>query len=207
VIGALFILAMLAYMPGSELVASSLDSANRFNNINTSQLYIGIMLEFINSAVVVGIASLLFPILKKINEWVAVAYAASRIIESILLIICSVCALLLPLIGPEAVDTAGYTILKFRELLFQMAMISLGAGSIAFCCTLYNGKLAPGSLSILGIIGYIALFISGWLNIFGFGKISTILFIPGAIFEIGFPIWLFIKGFADHPQSSLRQLS
>ena len=53
-VGILFLLAMACYMIGSEWV---LNPAGGFRR------QIGIVLEFVNSAAVVGIAALLFPVL------------------------------------------------------------------------------------------------------------------------------------------------
>ena len=195
-IGALFLLATASYMIGSGMVISSLDIANGFANINANALKFGIVLEFINNAAVVGIASLMYPLLRKKNEWIAVGYVASRIIEAGLLMICSVCVLVLAFAAPETVQQVGGTLLIFRELLFQMVLISLGAGSIFMCHVLYSGHLAPRTLSLLGIIGYAVLFFSGFLGLLSHSEPGTIWFILVGLFEIVFPIWLFVKGFA-----------
>jgi hypothetical protein len=189
-IGIMFLLAMASYMPGSALVSSSFANA-----AHTSQLTLGVFLEFINSAVVVCIAVLLFPILKKYSERAALGYFSSRLIEAILLLIASACALL-PLINPEMSTAASDTFMGFRIILFQLAMISLGAGSVLFCLVLYKNRLVPRLLSGLGIVGYIALFISGWVEIFNPSPLGAILFVPGALFELAFPVWLFAKGFS-----------
>ncbi|MGI6336631.1 MAG: DUF4386 domain-containing protein [Eubacteriales bacterium] len=183
-VGILFLLAMACYMIGSEWV---LNPAGGFRR------QIGIVLEFVNSAAVVGIAALLFPVLRKGEERVAVSYAVARSIEAGLLLICSVCAYLFVSMGSEEALLSG-VLLKFRELLFQMAMIVLGAGSIGFCRLLLRERLAPRGLAILGIAGYICLFVSGWFGFFGMEQVGMILYVPGAIFEIIFPIWLIVSG-------------
>jgi hypothetical protein len=53
---------------------------------NETQWIIGVLIDAINSAAVVVIAVMLFPILKKHNEALALGYVASRIIESVILI-------------------------------------------------------------------------------------------------------------------------
>ena len=203
-IGVLFLTAMAVYMIGSELVISSLDIANGFANININTLKFGIVLEFINNAAVVGIASLMYPLLRKKNEWMAMGYAASRIIEAGLLMICSVCALVLAFASPEVVQSMGDSILIFRDLLFQMGMISLGAGSIFMCYVLFSGHLAPRTLSLLGIIGYAVLFFGEFLGLLSHSDPGNIWYIPGALFEIAFPIWLIVKGFAPDSLNSQR---
>jgi len=51
-------------------------------------------------------------------------------------------------------------------------------------------------LSVFGIIGYISLLLHVVLNIIGY-EIGMILFAPGAVFEIIFPLNLIINGFND----------
>ena len=189
--GILFLLAMASYMAGSELVASSF-ATGAYSN----QLKIGVFLEFVNSAAVVGIAALLFPIVQKHSEWASLVYVASRIIESVLLLISSACALF-PLFIPETTAVTRESFLVFREISFQLAMIFLGAGSILLCWILLANRLIPRALSILGIIGYIALFLSGWAELYGLSGLGLILFVPGALFELILPVWLFAKGFTE----------
>lgn len=77
---------------------------------------------------------------------------------------------------------------------FNMGMLALSVGSLMFCYLLYRSKLIPRIISIIGLIGYAALFASGCFGIIGF-DVGMVLYIPGAIFEIIFPIWLIAKGF------------
>ena len=195
-IGVLFLLSTASYLIGSVMVVSSLDIANGFANINVNALKFGIVLEFINSPAVIGIASLMYPLLRKKNEWIATGYVASRIIEVGLLMISSVCVLVLAFAAPETMQQVGGTLLIFRELLFQMAMISLGAGSIFMCYVLYSEHLTPRTLSLLGIIGYVALFFSGFLGLLSHSE-PVIWLIPVGLFEIAFPVWLIVKGFSQ----------
>lgn len=204
-IGILFLVAMGSYMIGSELVISSLNNMSNFVDINKNLLQIGIVLEFINSAAVVAIAALLHPILKTYDETASVIYVASRAIEAVLLLICSACALLLTLASPQAVQSIGTQLLAMRELLFQIAMITLGAGSIFMCRVFFNARLIPRHLAAIGIIGYIALTFSGFLGLFGYTQFGMMLFVPGALFEVAFPLWLFWKGF--RPKISSEQLA
>ncbi|MFQ6062343.1 MAG: DUF4386 domain-containing protein, partial [Methanosarcinales archaeon] len=48
---------------------------------NKTKVIIGVLLEFIDTAAVVGIGVMLFPILKKHNETIALGYVGTRIIE------------------------------------------------------------------------------------------------------------------------------
>jgi hypothetical protein len=188
-IGILFLLATASYMLGSGLVETALKATN----INAEQIKIGILLELINSAAVVGIAALFFPILRKYSEGLTMIYVSSRIIESALLLIAAIGPLLLITLNQVEAQQLIAMITLFTHFSFQMAMISLSAGSVFFCYILYKNRLLPRTLSALGFVGYLLLLVSSLLSIIGF-KDTTLFYIPGALFEIIFPFWLIIKG-------------
>jgi hypothetical protein len=182
-VGVLFFAATASYSVGNALIASALEAPDDLLDPNIAQIRVGVLLEFINSAAVVGIGVLLFPILREYSEGIALGYAGSRIIESVLLLVGALSALLL-------------LTLEWHDLAFQMAMIVLGAASLLLCYILYRFRLVPRAISVLGFVGYIAIFAYGWLEISG-QSIGLVLFIPGAVFEIVFPLWLIIKGFNE----------
>jgi hypothetical protein len=164
-VGVLFLLAMLSYMPGSELVAASLDAAHRFAGVDIGQLRIGVLLlEFVNCAAVRRHRGAAVPGDKAQKRMGRRSLTPPRgAIEAGLLIACSACALSPGVLGPDAVDAAGEALLSLREALFQMAMILPRGGSVALCRVLYRGRLVPHALALLGVAGYAALFsAAGW---------------------------------------------
>jgi hypothetical protein len=188
-IGVLFFAATISYGVGNALLTSALEAPDDLSNPSISQILVGVLLEFINCAAVVGIGLLLFPILRRYSEGMALGYACSRIIESVLLLVGALSALLL-------------LTLDWHNLAFQMAMIALGAGSLLLCYILYKVKLVPRAISVVGFVGYIAIFAYGGLELFGLNT-GFVFFVPGAIFEIVFPLWLIIKGF-NEPEVTLE---
>jgi hypothetical protein len=188
-VGVLFFAATISYGVGNALLTSALEAPDDLSNPSTSPILVGVLLEFINCAAVVGIGLLLFPILRRYSEGMALGYAGSRIIESVLLLVGALSALLL-------------LALDWHNLAFQMAMIALGAGSLLLCYILYKVKLVPRALSAVGFVGYIAIFAYGGLELFGLNP-GFVLFVPGAIFEIVFPLWLIFKGF-NEPEVTLE---
>lgn len=193
IIGLLFLIATASYMLGSGLIESVLQGTNTIN-INNSQVRIGVVLELINSAAVVGIAALIYPILRRYSESMMLIYVSSRIVEAVLLLICAIGPLLLLSLNQVEAQQFNLLITLLDKYLFQVAMLSLSAGSIFLCWVLYKNKLIPRILSILGLIGYLLLLVSALLAIIGYGG-ADYLYIPGALFEIIFPLWLMIKGF------------
>ncbi|NOU98857.1 DUF4386 domain-containing protein [Paenibacillus planticolens] len=204
--GVLFLVATVTYMLGKGLMDSILNEPNYLLHVypNRTQMITGVLLELVNSVAVVGIAVFLFPILKKYNEKIALGYVAFRVIEAVILIIGAISPLLLIQFSQAYIDTGapadsyyqavGMLVIKGNYYAFQLAMIVLGLYSLLFCYFLLQSKLIPRLLSVLGLIGYASLLTSGLLELFGYSS-GMILFLPGALFELLFPIWLIIKGF------------
>lgn len=183
IIGALFILATISYASGSTIIDPLLGKPVDI----TTSLIAGSLLELINIIAVVCIGYLLFSVLKRHSPTISLIYLGTRILEATFL--------LLSILSIFLFSTFWY------HSTFQIAMIFLGLGSLPFCYLLYTKKLIPQWLSIIGIAGYIMLFLWGSLELFGYTT-STLLFTPGALFEILFPIWLIIKGFNSSPEYS-----
>lgn len=202
--GALFLIATAAYMAGNSLLELVLRSAESFVDMQpyTIRVVSAVLLEFVDAVAVVGIAVLLFPILRKHNTFVARGYLGARVVEALLLIL-SLVAVLALVFGSEVFAFASpATLVEGHYRAFKLAMIVLGLGSLPFCYTLYTARLIPQSLSVLGFIGYAALLAWGGLQILGYSA-GTILFLPGGLFEVIFPIWLIVKGF--NPSASNSQ--
>jgi hypothetical protein len=187
-VGVLFFVATAAYMAGSEMVASALAAPQAGS---ATRLRVGVFLEFVNAVAVVGIGTLLFPILRRSHAGLALAYAGSRIIEAALLVVSAGGALFFASLDREYA-------LRWHDLTFQLGMVVLGVGSLALCALLYGYRLVPRPLSLLGLCGYVALIAYGALALVG-REIGYALFIPGAAFEVLFPLWLIVKGFNPSP--------
>ncbi|MCC3374151.1 DUF4386 domain-containing protein [Cohnella sp. REN36] len=206
VAGALFLVSTGAYMIGNGLQDSVLHRPDFLANLypDRTNVISGSLLELINAMAVVGIAMLLYPILKKHNEAFALGYYGSRLMESALLILSAISPLVLIALSKSYIsvsapkgsyfETIGHLVLEAHSVLFQMAMIVLSLGSLLLCSVLYRSRLIPRLLSVIGFIGYAALLASGCLTILG-QEIGPVLYAPGAIFEIVFPVWIMVKGF------------
>ena len=205
-VGVLFLVATAAYIAGSGLIAAALAAPDHLAHLNGTQVRLGVLLECVDAAAVVAIGVLLFPILRRYSEAAALGYAGSRIIESGLILVSVLGALLLPTLSREYLragpaEAAHLQTLEtlaraWYDLAFQLAMVVLGVGSLLLCSLLYTFRLVPRVLAVLGVVGYVALFASGWSALFG-SNLGLVLYAPGAIFEVVFPLWLIIKGFNE----------
>lgn len=208
IIGVLFLVSTVAYLTGSGLVDAVLNEPAFLSQLypDRMKVLVGLFLKFINAAAVIGIAVLLFPILKPYSEFIAFGYLSSRIIESMLLLVGILAPLTLIALSEgfiaEGSEAEGYfqtiadLLLRGEDMAFQLAMLVLGLGSMMLCILLYRTQLVPRMLALLGIAGYIALTASSCFTMIGYDP-GAVLFIPGGLFELILPVWLIIKGFAE----------
>ncbi|WP_373228701.1 DUF4386 domain-containing protein [Cohnella sp.] len=207
-VGILMLGATVAFMIGSGLIDSVLSNPEYLNHVypNKTKLIAGMFLELMDAALVFGIGMLMFPILKQHNEAIALGYFGTRVMESVILVVSILSLLILIPLSNEFINigatagsyyqTIGTLVINGHEIAFQLAMLVLGLGSLMFCYLLYTSKLIPRLISVIGFIGYAALIASSCLEIFGVNA-GMILYLPGAAFEIIFPIWLIVKGFNE----------
>ena len=215
IVGVLFITAMVTYFLGMEIFLGPILNAPDFLinvSANSTQVIIGVFLELINCAVVVGIGVVMFPILKQHNETIALGHVGARIIESALLIVSAIVPLSLITLSQEYVQAGapdasyfqalGALSVAERYLAYRMAMIALGLGGLMFCYLLYQSKLIPRFISVWGLIGYAGLLTAMITEIFDPSLDYTVPFIfltcylPTTLFEtLLLPIWLIVKGF------------
>ena len=180
IVGLLFLVSTLTFMIGSKLIQSFLIDETQ----NKSPLILGVILEIICGVAVVGIGVLMFPILKLFNKRLAFGYIIFRVIECTIIIV------------------GGIYLLSLLKLMWKYEMIIFvftALGGLIFSYLLYLSKLIPRYLSGLGIIGYAILFFGVVLNMFGLINFNDgagmLIYLPGGLFELFLPLWLFVKGF------------
>jgi Domain of unknown function (DUF4386) len=171
--GALFIITMIAGVIDAKIIAPVLNDSLINVYLNQNLVIIAVVHIMVMSLGIVGIAIVLYPVLKMHNEAIALTYISFRIIECVLLVFGALCYFYLIILSQEYItagnqdvsyfQTSAAIAIKMKYYAYQLAMITLGLGSLFLCYLLFQSKLIP-------------LFLSVW----GF---------------IGFPIWIFIKGF------------
>ena len=195
-IGGLFLAAMVLYGVGNTLISSILDSSSMA--LDRFSLGLGILLSFGNSAAVVVLAVIIYPYLEIYNKRIALGYLCARLVESLLLAVGMVS--LVSVVGlqqshpnEDAAQVIVMAVQKSNFWAYQLAMLTLGVGSIGFCYTLWKLKWVPTFLAIWGLVGYLGLALGAIFELFGY-PIGLIMSLPGGLFEVAFGIWLCLKG-------------
>ena len=195
IVGTLFLIAMAASLTGGSIVNSV--------PVSSPVLLIGVFLELLNAASVVGIAALMFPILKKQNKSMATGYLVFRLIEA------AFCALitaapLAVMVGAGA--SAGLGVLRSAAVDLLIPLFFC-AGALLFYYLLYKSSLIPRFISGWGILAAISILMMNLLPVFQLldsEGISMALALPIIVNEVFLGIWLIVKGFKPTPTPPSR---
>ena len=151
---------------------------------------------------------LLFPILKKHNEVLAIGYIVFRsALECLSDVIVAISKLLLiPLsegfvnygISNELIyTTLGSLLQKLGDL--PMTVFPFGIGALILYIVFYQSKLIPRWLSVWGIIAIVLHLLTGFMLILGFtnnfSTLDTLMNFPIFLQEMVMAVWLIVRGF------------
>jgi len=165
---------------------------------------IGGISEVIVALAGIGTAVVLFPVLKKQNEGLALGLVASRVLEASTLFVGV--AFILSIVTLRQVGAGADALVASHTLSALYDRIFLLGGSFmpAICdlllgFLLYKSRLVPRALSLIGIVGGPVL-IAGYLAVlFGLigrvAPLAALSALPVFLFELSLGIWLIVKGF------------
>ena len=148
-------------------------------------LIIVMLIELICSFAVIGIAVIMFPILKPHNKRLTLGYVVCKIIEGVLLII-----------GGILILSLSTLLLEVRDWIYGSQAYIFILGALIFYYLLYQSKLIPRFISAWGVIALIMLLVGNLLEIMGFSpEMLIFLYLPIMLNEVFLAIWLIVKGF------------
>ena len=207
VVGVLFIIATAAPITSAFFTGSIYD-ANYLTAVsaNETQVLTGVLLLLTMTAAIVLIPIMMFPILKKYNEGLALGYVGARIFEGFFSAVNVLSILSILSLSREFVNAASPVTSYFQTsgalLLagFDWGSVLLDfpftIGALVFNYLLYKSKLIPRWLSVLGLIGAALWLSTVPLRMFSlFPSSLEILALPIAAQEMIFAAWLIAKGF------------
>jgi hypothetical protein len=209
IVGALFLIAMVTSLVGGVWLESLQSAPDYLATISAkeTQVLLGALLELINCIAVVGIAAMLFPLMKGHNEALAAGYLGTRVVEAIVLSIAVISPLLLVTLSREylaagALDaayfqTAGTLVIAARgHLASLLTPIFFSLAALLLYYFLYQSRLVPRFIPVWGFIAVASLFTWNMLEAFGISVSAGMVFaLPMILNEILLGIWLIVKGF------------
>ena len=158
----------------------------------------------------IGVAVVMFPILRRQNERLALGYVASRIVESTMICVGLISLLAILTLRDDLAGSigangaslviAGRTLVAIHNWTFLIGPgFCVGVNDILLGYLMYSTGLMPSRLAMLGLIGGPLIFAAKTLVVLGvFGATSTVVgifTIPVAVFEASFAIYLIGWGF------------
>jgi hypothetical protein len=174
---------------------------------------LGALLELIVVVANIGTAVVLYPLVKRQNETVAIGYVAARIVESTVIMVgifsvLSVLALRQGIVGGAGEDVLvpiGQALVALHDASFLLGpgfLAGLGNG-ILLGYLMFRSGLVPRGLTILGLVGGPALILAMVGVLFGaFAPGSTwqvVATVPEFFWELFLGIYLIVKGFKPSP--------
>ena len=213
IVGLLFLAATVSFSVADTLIKGVLDRPNYLIGASgdASALAAGALLAFVDGLAVVGIAVLMFPLLRHTSEPLALGYVGLRVAELGVVLLYMAAPLIVLALGngarggtvdASASQSLGSLLQALRDVTLVLLYLFTGASGIIFAFLLYRSKLVPRPLAVLGLIGYPVLLAGAALAMFGVTDVQQgtgmLAMLPGGLFELILPIWLLAKGFS-HP--------
>lgn len=217
VVGVLFVVATAAAVVGDYLVRPIRDEKDYLSTFSSheTRVIISMLSELVLAAAVIGIAAMLFPLLKREHEGLAVGYLGARIVEGAIIVLGGISSLLLLTLSrdflsqggtdPSAFEPSGTLLLEAREWTDALGTATVfGISALILNWLLYRSELVPRWLSVWGLFGGVLIIIAGVRGLYGHSPSSTLsilLTLPIGLQEMVLAVWLIVKGFSDRDSS------
>ena len=206
IVGVLFIIGTVSGVTSGIISGAILSDPNHLTLIaaNETQIIIGAILVLTMAFSLTMVPVILYPILKKYNEVLAVGAVVFRgALEAVTYIGIAMAMMLLltvsrAYVSAGAADTAQYELMgevlrNGSHWFEQMLAIVFSLGALMIYTAFYQSRLIPRWLSLWGIIGGVPYLAVPLLALFGIDV--EFLVIPLAVQEMVMALWLIVKGF------------
>jgi hypothetical protein len=212
IVGVIYLAGFAVGIVGNMLIQSVLGAPNHLSTVSASSMTVAVGAMLWLMAVVGDTAHgvLMFPVLKRHSERMAIGYLAARIVDAVFIAVMVLFVLIQIPLGSEYVKATAANASHLQALsalftqaklyAYQIGMSALGLAGLMLCYTLYRAKLVPPWLAVWGIAGYAIIFcgmVSGVMGS-GLGDASSI---AGGLWEMFMGVWLIVKGFNSSPMA------
>lgn len=206
-VGALFLAAMVTSLAGGGILETILGAPDYLAAAyaKRSLVLVGVLLELTCALAVVGIAVVLYPVLKRHHEAMALGYVGFRVLEAAaiagaVISPLSIIKLSRDFLEAEAseashIQALGSLLLDVRaQLLGLILVVAFCACAFLLYTIFYKSKLVPRAISVWGLGATALLLAYNLLAVFGHDG-GMILALPMILNEIFLGIWLLARGF------------
>lgn len=175
-------------------------------------VFVGGILEVVVALACIGTAVVLYPVVRRQNEAVALGFVGARVLEAGTIF--AGVAFLLTVVtlrqagaGADALVT-GHALVALYDRTFLLGQSFLPAvNALLLGSLLYQSRLVPRVLPLIGFVGAPLLVAADVAVLFGvIGRSAgpaALAAIPIALWELSLGVWLVVKGFNPSPILSL----
>jgi len=209
--GVLFLVTFVTSIPAVALYQPVLDHPIRYvaGGGSNNQIFLGAFLELLLIVANVGTAVVLFPILRRQSEILALGYVTARLVECTFIAVGILAVLTIVSLQQQTPFAHGgevaYALAAVKDWTFLLGpgfIVGLGNG-LLLGYLMYTSGLVPRRLAVLGLVGGPLVSLSGVLVMFGVfdqgGAVQGLATIPEFLWELGLGLWLTFRGFEPSP--------
>ena len=178
---------------------------------------LGALLELLLIIANIGTAVVLYPVLKRVNEILALGFVTARVVESAFIAVGILSVLSLVTLRQEAAAGAdagslvavGKSLVAVHDWTFLLGpgfVVGIGNGLI-LGYLMYRSGLVPRGMALLGLIAgpvLLARFVGILFGVFEPGSVlGGLMVAPEFLWELALGIWLTVRGFNPSALASL----
>ena len=216
IVGVLYIIGTVTGVLSLVFAGPILDDPDYLIKVsaNENQIITGALFVLMMGLALALVPVMMFPILKKYHEGLAVGYVVFRgALETVSYIAMTISWLVIITLSQEYVKAGapdasyfqalGALILKGHDSIRSILEIVFPLGALMFYSVLYQSKLIPRWISGWGLAAALLWLAVGLLGVFHIivpmSTIQVVLSLPIGLQEMVMAVWLIVKGFNSSP--------
>lgn len=212
--GALYLTTFLASIPAVFVLDPVLnDPGYIVGPGQDTRVLLGGLLDIVNALACIGTAVVLFPVVKRQSEALALGFVAARVLEAAIIFVgvmslLAVVTLRQDLGGTAGADTGslvavGAALVAVRDWSFLFGPGLAVANALLLGTLMYRSRLVPRVIPLMGLVGAPLLLASNTATMFGVNdqfSLLSLVALPGIFFwELSLGVYLVVKGFRPAP--------
>jgi hypothetical protein len=169
------------------------------------RIFLGVLLELLLIIANIGTAVVIFPVVRRQSEELALGYVTARLFECTFILVGIVAVLGIVTLQQDVAGAAegsvAYTLAALKDWTFLLGpgwVVGWGNGLI-LGYLMYASELVPRKMTWLGLVGGPLIILSGTLVLFGVdhpsGTLQGLATIPEFLWELSLGIYCTVKGF------------
>ena len=209
--GVLFLITEVSAIAGLALYQPALGADYVSGAGADTRVLWGAVSELVLVAAIIGSAVVLFPVIRRVDEALALAHVSGRLLEGAVITVGMISVISLvtlredgPAAGADepALVAVNQALVAVHDWTFLVGpSFILGVNSLLLAYLVHKGGLVPTWIAMLGIVGGPLVTLSAFGVLFGLYSPSAhaISAVPVFAWEVSFAVYLIVKGFRPSP--------